>query len=513
MAIDTAFCYRLTNGLLGPGQALDVRPDGSGQLSMTPAGDQHGQRWRLVPRMGGKYALQTAQLGDCFSLDVINDGTNRTPWLAATGGFSGQQWTATPSGDGSLRLTNDFTGTGVALGVDTDSNEPCLQDGDSSGQRWTLTKLDRIQDPARVPDLDAKGDVYKTEGPTDFTFYQRPIGVLKAVMVFVDFPDAEAGATSAEATADHLLGNGQAQRLFREQSYGRLSLEVTVRSDLGWRRVPKPSSSFDLHTFKSHRSYITAAAKLFPKSQLKFSDYPLVFVVAPENASFSNSPAFNADPGQGATSPSGEIRLAVTFGTDSYTNRYINLVHEVGHLFGLPDLYPYSGGGAEASEAGCWSIMSDIFRAVSFLGWHRHKNGWLPGSRATYIADSTPGWYGTLHPLSGTCGLSMIVLPVDDVHHPSKVYAIELAQPVLGRSGEWWGDGVLVYSIDATIPTGESPVVVFPRQRSSSPDYGYLYEAPYGVGDVADIPGPPALKVTVLQRFGASYSVKVQYQR
>ena len=40
---------------------------------------------------------------------------------------------------------------------------------------------------------------------------------------------------------------------------------------------------------------------------------------------------------------SGEIRLAVTFGTDSYSNRYINLVHEVGHLFGLPDLYPDSG--------------------------------------------------------------------------------------------------------------------------------------------------------------------------
>jgi hypothetical protein len=85
MAVDTAFYHRLTNGLLGPGKALDVRPDGSGQLSMTPAGDQHGQRWRLVPRMGGKYMLQTAQLGDCFSLDVINDGTNRTPWLAATG--------------------------------------------------------------------------------------------------------------------------------------------------------------------------------------------------------------------------------------------------------------------------------------------------------------------------------------------------------------------------------------------------------------------------------------------
>src|SRR4029077_16788630 len=166
--------------------------------------------------------------------------------------------------------------------------------------------------------------------------------------------------------------------------------------------------------------------------------------------------------------------------------------------FGLPDLYP-SGGGAYNSEAGCWPIMSDIFHSVSFLGWHRHKNGWLPASRATYINAGTPVWYGTLSPLSGSCGLSMVVLPVDDVHHPSKVFVIELAQPVLGTNGQYWGEGVLVYTVDAAIDTLESPVAIIPRQVSGSPDYGYLYEAPYGVGDVAHArgPAPVALAVTV----------------
>ena len=158
--------------------------------------------------------------------------------------------------------------------------------------------------------------------------------------------------------------------------------------------------------------------------------------------------------------------------------------------------------------------MSDIFHSVSFLGWHRHKNGWLPVSRATYINAGTPAWYGTLSPLSGSCGLSMVVLPVDDVHHPSKVFVIELAQPVLGTNGQYWGEGVLVYTVDATIDTLESPVVIIPRQVSDSPDYGYLYEAPYGVGDVAHArgPAPVALAVTVLQKFGSCYNIKIEYR-
>jgi hypothetical protein len=53
-------------------------------------GHSPGQLWRIVARRGGKYALRTAYLGDCFSLDVINDGTNTIPCLAVTGDFTGQ---------------------------------------------------------------------------------------------------------------------------------------------------------------------------------------------------------------------------------------------------------------------------------------------------------------------------------------------------------------------------------------------------------------------------------------
>src|SRR5262245_9073353 len=107
MSLDTSFYYRLTNKFQGPSQSLDVHSDGSKRLKMAPSANFSGQRWRLIDLGGSKCALRTEYLGECFSLDVINDGKNQTPWLNQTGNFTGQSWTLTPWGDGSYKLWND----------------------------------------------------------------------------------------------------------------------------------------------------------------------------------------------------------------------------------------------------------------------------------------------------------------------------------------------------------------------------------------------------------------------
>src|SRR6516162_9535062 len=138
MSLDTSFYYRFTNNFLGPGQSLDVIPDGSCRLQMAQTENDSGQSWKLVDLGGGTYGLRTEYLGDCFSLDVINDGTNTTPCLAATGDYSGQFWTLAPWGDGTYKLTNAFTGPEKALDVYRGTNQPFLETGEHSGQHWTL---------------------------------------------------------------------------------------------------------------------------------------------------------------------------------------------------------------------------------------------------------------------------------------------------------------------------------------------------------------------------------------
>src|SRR5262249_37343915 len=141
MSLDASFYHRLTNKFQGPGQSLDVKPDGSRHRKMAATGDYSGQYWRLVDLGRGRYALRTQYLGDCFSLDVINDGRNETPWLNETGNYSGQFWSLTPWGDGTYKLTNDFTGPGKSLNVYAGSFEPFVGAGDHSGQHWVLTPL------------------------------------------------------------------------------------------------------------------------------------------------------------------------------------------------------------------------------------------------------------------------------------------------------------------------------------------------------------------------------------
>ena len=177
-------------------------------------GTSAASTWKLVDVGGGKYAFRTLYLGDDLSLDIINDGIDTTPCLAQTGNCSGQSWSVTEWGDGTYKLTNDFTGPAKSLSTHADTDAPFIDTGDHAGQHWTLTQTDRAPNNDPIPPLDPKGSVYASEGPTDFDFYKKPAGTVKAVMIFVDFANAPAGSASATEVANHLLGNGAAQELF-----------------------------------------------------------------------------------------------------------------------------------------------------------------------------------------------------------------------------------------------------------------------------------------------------------
>jgi M6 family metalloprotease-like protein len=275
----------------------------------------------------------------------------------------------------------------------------------------------------------------------------------------------------------------------------------------GWRRMPRSAQSYDPSlvegglsgTFHEH---LRDALALFP--EVDFSRYDVTLVVAAPTTHWPLSPAFNAYPGAGAQTAHGKVRLAVTFGKDSYANRFTNLVDEVTHLLGLPDLYK-SGG--DLSLVGGWDVMSDIFHGTSLLGWHRHKLGWLDDSRKTYLTRGS--LEVTLTPLSESCGLSMIVIPAGDASAPSKVWVVELAEPVAGTNGTTSGEGVLVYTVDANVPTLRGPVRILPKRGGAAdPLYGYLRGAPFQVGDpFADPSGRFVL--SVVSKSGRSYKVRI----
>ncbi|KAI1171134.1 hypothetical protein F4777DRAFT_566440 [Nemania sp. FL0916] len=143
--LDTSRIYTLTAGSASTEKVLGTRSSGAG-LEMVYAASSStpspSTQWFLAPTSKPfYYRLHMTSLGESWALDVVNDnGTSSVNvHMAATGSYSGQFWRFDrwQTGDG-YRLSNDFTGPEMHLGVDSPGRQPCLTSGDFLSQHWTL---------------------------------------------------------------------------------------------------------------------------------------------------------------------------------------------------------------------------------------------------------------------------------------------------------------------------------------------------------------------------------------
>lgn len=337
-----------------------------------------------------------------------------------------------------------------------------------------------------IPTLQTRGYVYKTEGPNDTRIYDTTIGKKKAIMVFVDFPDRPM-KTETKERANAALGGDMFQRIFKEQSYGKLTIDVKLVH--GWRRMPEDAKNYSSKTTRSHREMFEAVFALFP--EINFLEYDYIISNMPN----MGNTAFGAHGRQAINHRGKKITVALNLASQ---NPYV-LAHETGHLMGLPDLYTY-GDLQPKNPAGPWDIMSQAQRAAGFIGWHRHKFGWLDADRKTYLTEGTHKL--TLTPLSADTGVSMIVVPTGDADKPSKVFVVEVAQtPRLGNRDTRKPEGVLVYHVDANLPTGRNPVVVYPKED--------IILVPYQAGDTFEHDDAPMSVKVIRKNEDGSYEVEV----
>mgnify|MGYP002622200779 CR=1 FL=1 len=340
-----------------------------------------------------------------------------------------------------------------------------------------------------IPPLDPRGDVYKTEGPNDPLIYGPTVGKQKAVLLFVDFPNIPQDGDTEER-AEKLLAGGRFQQLFHDQSYGKFS--VGVEPVHGWRRMPKENKAYDPTTTEGHREMFVDAFALYP--ELNLLDYDHIMISMPGRGNF----AFGERDDQAIPYRGEKINVALNQGSMSH----FVLAHEFAHCMGLPDLYTYTDqvpDDAPRNPLGPWDLMSSAGQATGFIGWHRHKFGWLDDNRKTYLTKGTHKL--TLTPLGGDDGVSMVVVPADDPSKPSKVFVVECAQPLRIDKDAPEPGGVLVYSVDATLPSGQNAVVVYPREDKVN--------AAFHPGQQFDAPSAPLrLRVGEAQE-GGGYAIEV----
>ena len=293
--------------------------------------------------------------------------------------------------------------------------------------------------------------------------FARSSGTVKALTLFVDFPDAHATITP-QARFDEFFP--AATEFFRISSYGRLSYRPTPL--LRWIRMPRPLTAYaikrgDAFDPASDTGYHALSRDLVRAvdASVDFRKYDVINVLATPNAGPSATRTVLS-----VTFSGGDMGLrtadGVPFRNASFIwsrqtgeSAYRVLNHENAHNFGLPDLY-YTDGRSAPPAAGHWDLMDEDWGPDNdFLGWHKWKLGWLAADQVHCTPRHGTAAEHTLTPVSTPGGTKIVVVPTS----PRTALVVEARtrgplDPTVCRPG------VLVYRVATEVASGHGPLRV-----------------------------------------------------
>jgi len=296
--------------------------------------------------------------------------------------------------------------------------------------------------------------IFLGEGPTNPALHPPATGTLKAVMLFARFPDGEEDRDMREL---HRMLVPGAVEFFERSSYGRMKLEVDPHFQWYPMAGKSTDSGYDCSKHGPHKSYISEVVAA-ADADVDFSSYSLIYVVANKAPGTFNSPTFNSHRRGGFKADGHEIHHAVTFGNDIRGENWgwQTLVHETGHVLGLPDLYRYAPRGGAYKElhkfTGSWDPMGFQCHAQHYLAWHKRKLDWLE-DEAFAVVDAGKQTVEISH-IDEARGTKALVLPLSE----TEAFVAEVRH----LSDDCSEPGVLIYKVSVAVRSGSGPVQVLP---------------------------------------------------
>ncbi|KAF2630091.1 hypothetical protein BU25DRAFT_265478 [Macroventuria anomochaeta] len=139
--IDLTARYALINPLLGSSRSL-ASTSLNDSLLVAPSTSDSSQSWYFTSTSSTDYyRLHTVAKGDQNALDVDNYyGSNSIDMhFYYVQPRSGQFWKVSKQSDGSVKISNNYTGSDIFLDIDESNLKPTLRAGDGEGTRWTLS--------------------------------------------------------------------------------------------------------------------------------------------------------------------------------------------------------------------------------------------------------------------------------------------------------------------------------------------------------------------------------------
>jgi M6 family metalloprotease-like protein len=320
------------------------------------------------------------------------------------------------------------------------------------------------------------------------------IGVLRAALLLVHAADAQPD----DFVPAELPMAAEAREWFSAVSYGRLDLRVVPTPR--WLPLPARSTEYASDPARYLGDAVRAADPYVDFSQVD------VIYIAPSSRTPVSTPVSAILNGFGIRADGAEIRFWVPWepGFAGASGAPQLLVHETGHLLGLPDLYTSRA----PTTFHRWDVMTSRWPSELFA-WHRWKLGWIDPEQVVCLTGRTTRVV-TLAPLERAGGTKAVY-----VKRGTRILALE-ARGRLGYDASLCDTGVLVYEVDQT-PFRRSPIRLYPAASDERPparNCSAAWNAPFDVGRgerrTLQLPAWK-LRVDVLARLAdGSYRVRVR---
>ena len=326
------------------------------------------------------------------------------------------------------------------------------------------------------------------------------VGTVRVAVLFVEFPDTVARHSTREEAE---LGLPLAEHYLEAASYGRLDIEFEPLHR--WLRTENDSGHY--LTERGGLEYaVTEEALRLADSDIDYTGYDLVMLVMPSSYFHGGNALGYLRTEEGFVST---LRVNVSRLEQSVSPTPWGDIaaHEIAHNLGLADLYPYGDDHADRAEPPfhkTWAevamglmamrvhFLADLddprlahewrypdgyrstayrlhIQALEMLSWSRWQLGWLDASRVVCLADDRATV--SLSPVAAPGDEpSMVAVPLSD--HEALV--IESRRKIGYDAGldhrepdgttttlpALAAEGVLVYTVDASLATGELPLKI-----------------------------------------------------
>jgi M6 family metalloprotease-like protein len=297
-------------------------------------------------------------------------------------------------------------------------------------------------------------------------------------------------------------------------SFGKLDFEIVPLLDKFY-RMPRDSASYGFAdeeglTTAEHKTYIDDALKAVG-NDMDFASIDILFIAPPNGTVEINRSAAYSNPV--ITESGREFRAGsvITFGSDLYPDGKWKIVnHETGHTMGLPDLYPYGPGG-NGLWVGEFDMMGVVWgQSPDLFAWHKWRLNWIEENQVDCIMETSTTTH-RLSPIEVDGGVKAVAIPVNATGY---VMAEVRSFQSIDYAACDTATGVLVYTADTAIGSGQGPIRLFDTNYATSGcgnewDGAALNDAPLREVD-AVFDTEFGVKVKVIAREGDDFIIEVE---